>query len=190
MKRTWILSCCQCSDYTRNETSLKKTHSTQGKNISWILNLIFWNEETFQVYFFDTIKLSVQDQYHGSKRNFTMTDYFTAFLIHCQWTSIPTTPLTIPHALMPHWWCTDETTCQIWGLLSALVRWHLSVFSEILPCLGPHKSNFSWSSYFSDCPSNSAFFYHHSGSNVDLPQGSLLASTLLQMYKLSWDYFL
>ena len=140
--------------------------------------------------FFDTIKLSVQDQYHGSKRNLTMTDYFTAFLIHCQWTSIPTTPLTSPHALMPHWWCTDETTCQIWGLLSALVRWHLSVFSEILPCLGPHKSNFSWSSYFSDCPSNSAFFYHHSGSNVDHPQGSLLASTLLQMYKLSWDYFL
>ena len=141
---------------------------------------------------------------------------------------------------MQHW-CTDETTCQIWGLLSALqsvqfsrsvvsdslrphelqharppcpsptpgvhpnpcpsswwchpaisalTRWHVSVSSETLPCLGPHKSSLSWSSYFSRYPPNSLFFYHHHGSNVDHPQDSLLASTLLQMYKLSWDYFL
>lgn len=121
----------------------------------------------FKYILFNIIKLSAQDQYHGSESNPTTTDCFTAFLIHCQWTSIPTSQLSSPHALM-------QQSLPNVRIAFSPYQATLGVFSESLPCLGPHESDLSWSNYFSGCPSNSVFFYHHSGSNVDHPQSSRL----------------
>lgn len=162
------MSCCQCSDYIRNETSLKKTHSTQGKE--YIMNIkpdfLRWINIS-STFFLILSNCQPKTCTMRQKKPYNTTDYFTAFLIHCQWTSIPTSQLSSPHALMQH-------SHQIWRILSALYQ-TLEVFSQnLFPALDPWIQSFLRSNYFSGCPSNSVFFYHHSGSNVDHPQSSRL----------------
>ena len=40
-----------------------------------------------------------------------------------------------------------------------LLKGDTSIFSKTLPCLVPHKSNLSWSSYFPGCPFQLSFLF-------------------------------